>query len=260
MNLNRSSKNFRGQLRQDIVFIQLYKQMFLMTENYDDWSQLLDYLHQISTTPSINALILAGAPDADDKNEFIHFFKRIRTNGNDVSLIYRIYNFINQLILKLAEFEKFTIYIDSGKVMMSFLNIGLACDYRIFSDTAVIQNPEIQMGLPAKGGSAYFLPRLVGLQNAYKILMSEKDISAFEAIELGLINEVAPLERFEETAFHRAKEFCRNSPQALSIAKQLMYFANCDLRKYLKYEDTLLMNVIKREFEGKENDLPNPLY
>jgi hypothetical protein len=46
----------------------------------------------------------------------------------------------------------------------------------------------------------------------------------------------------------------------LSIAKQLMYFANCDLRKYLKYEDTLLMNVIKREFEGKENDLPNPLY
>ena len=86
----------------------------------------------------------------------------------------------------------------------------------------MIQNPGIEMGLAVKGGGAYFLPRLIGQTQAWDVMLSDKDINAFEAINLGLIHEVVPLEHFEKLVFKRAEKFAEKPLSALSIIKQLM--------------------------------------
>ncbi|MEZ4551009.1 MAG: enoyl-CoA hydratase/isomerase family protein [Desulfobacterales bacterium] len=207
---------------------------------------MLEYLDRVSGCRPIKLLIVAGAPDAKGRDDFIAFFKNFYGRGMDVALIHRMYDFIDQLMLKLVELEKFTIYINSGNVLATYLNIGLACDYRILADNAVIQNPDIELGLVAKGGGAYFLPRLIGQAQAWDVILSDKDINAFEAIDIGLIHEVVPSEHFEKIVFRRAEKYEEKPRSALSIAKQLMSFSIQDFKKYLEYENTLLTNIIKR--------------
>jgi 2-(1,2-epoxy-1,2-dihydrophenyl)acetyl-CoA isomerase len=248
-NLNLTCETFSGSVKDNIAFLQIHRHFLLRTENLTDRDQVLDFLDQVSSSASIKILIFAGAPEAKGRDEFFAFYKKFYDRGMDITLIHRMFNFIDQLVLKLAELEKFTIYINSGNVLASFLNLGLACDYRILSDSAVIQNPGIEMGLAAKGGGGYFLPRLVGQDHAWKIMLSDQDITAFDAIDMGLIHEIAPSEHLEEIAFSRAKEYAKKPATALSIVKQLLYFSNRGLQQYLEYEDKLLINIVKnREF------------
>ena len=244
-NLNLKCETFTGYTIDNIAFLQLHRDFLLRTENLNERDQVLEYLENVSTSNSIKLLIVAGAPDAKGKDEFFEFFKNFYDRGMDIALIYRMFNFVDQLVLKLAELEKFTIYINSGNVLATFLNIGLVCDYRILTDSAVIQNPGIEMGLAAKGGGGYFLPLLVGQEQAWNVMLSEKDITAFEAIGMGLIHEIAPSEHLAEIAFCRAEQYAQKPASALSIVKQLMHFSIRDFTQYLEYEDKLLINIIQ---------------
>jgi len=248
-NLSLTCETFTGYTSDNIAFLQLHRNFLLRTENLNERDQVLEYLDRVSGNRSAKLLIVAGAPDAKGKDEFFDFFKNFYDRGMDIALIYRMFNFVDQLVLKLAELEKFTIYINTGNVLATFLNIGLACDYRILADSAVIQNPGIEMGLAAKGGGGYFLPLMIGQEQAWNVMLSDKDITAFEAIDMGLVHEIAPSDHLEEIAFCRAKEYAKKPATALSIVKQLMYFSIRDFTQYLEYEDKLLINTIKnREF------------
>ena len=251
-NLNLKCETFTGYTIDNIAFLQLHRDFLLRTENLNERDQVLEYLENVSTSSSIKLLIVAGAPDAKGKDEFFEFFKNFYDRGMDIALIHRMFNFVDQLTLKLAELEKFTIYINTGNVLTTYLNIGLACDYRILEDTAIIQNPGIEMGLAAKGGGGYFLPRLIGPEQAWNVMLSDKDITAFEAIGIGLIHEIAPSEHLKKIAFCRAEKYAQKPSSALSIIKQLMYFSIRDFTQYLEYEDKLLMNTVSsRKFWEK---------
>ena len=102
------------------------------------------------------------------------------------------------------------------------------------------------MGLAAKGGGGDFLHRLIGSERAWEVMLSDRDITAFEAIGMGLVHEIAPSGHIEEIGFRRAEEYSQKSLSTLSVIKQLMYFSIRDFKEYLEYEDNLMINVIKR--------------
>ncbi len=255
-NFDITCETFSGRLKGNIACLQLHRHFLLRTENLNARDQVLDFLDRVSASKSVRILVFAGAPDAKGRDEFLSFFKKFHDQGMDIALIYRMFNFIDQLVLKLAELKKFTIYVNSGNVLASFMNFGFACDYRILADNAIIQNPNIILGLSAKGGGAYFLPRLVGLKQAWDVILSDKDISASEAVDMGLVQEITPFEELEKTAFSRAEEYAENSFGTLSTVRRLMHFSNRDLQQYLEYETTLLLDIVKTpEFWEKVNQI-----
>src|SRR5207248_9608885 len=72
--------------------------------------------------------------------------------------------------------------------------ITLACDWRVASDDPVtrIGLPETTLGLiPAWGGSTR-LPRLIGPEKAAEVILKGKLYRAQEALQLGLVDEIAP--------------------------------------------------------------------
>ena len=81
--------------------------------------------------------------------------------------------------------SQIVIHADSGNVLPLFLNISLACDYRIVADNTLFQNPCLEFGLVPKGGGAFFLSKIMGGSKAYEFLLSEEDIAAEEALRLG---------------------------------------------------------------------------
>ncbi len=95
-----------------------------------------------------------------------------------------------------------TISLIHGVALGGGLEMALACDYRGASiDSATkIGFPEISIGLiPAWGGSTR-LPRLIGLPKALEIILSARQYPARQALRLGLVDELGPVERLQQIA------------------------------------------------------------
>jgi 3-hydroxyacyl-CoA dehydrogenase / enoyl-CoA hydratase / 3-hydroxybutyryl-CoA epimerase len=85
--------------------------------------------------------------------------------------------------------------------------ITLTCDYRVASDDPAtrVGLPETTLGLvPAWGGSTR-LPRLIGAERAAEIILKGKLYSARDALELGLVDEIAPREQLLEAACRKIR-------------------------------------------------------
>ncbi len=70
------------------------------------------------------------------------------------------------------------------------LEIALACHYRIATPTAKFMLPEVTLGIIPGAGGTQRLPRLVGLDNALRMIFDAKPVDAARAREMGLIDEI----------------------------------------------------------------------
>ena len=191
---------FSGKRIEDIVVLSLKENLLHRTTDLDDKALLLDYLDLVSKSDAIKVLLIIGSPKKIGREEYIKFYRQDFQPGFRQRDFERLYNAVNQFVLKMVHFNKMVIHADSGKVISLYMNLSLACDYRIIGDNSVFQNPYLDLGLVPKGGGAFFLSRILGSSIASKILLSDKDISADEALRLGIVEQVVPSDELNEAA------------------------------------------------------------
>lgn len=116
--------------------------------------------------------------------------------------------------------------------------IALACDFRIASDAAKCAFLFTKVGLSgADMGACFLLPRVVGLTKATELLMLGDFISAQEATEVGLYNEVVEPERLMERAQEVAQKLAKGPAFGLAMTKELLNRAmSFDLETALEAE------------------------
>ena len=85
------------------------------------------------------------------------------------------------------------------------LELALACHYRIAPPTAKFMLPEVTLGIIPGAGGTQRLPRLVGLNNALRMILDAKPVDAGKAREMGLIDEVISGD-FGTGALHYARK------------------------------------------------------
>ena len=107
----------------------------------------------------------------------------------------------------------------NGAALGGGFEVALACDIRIASDKALIGLPEVTLGIIPSAGGTQRLTRLIGDNSKY-IIMTGKNFSASEALSMGIINEVVPYEKFEESVVSLIKKIINLAPIALSAAKK----------------------------------------
>lgn len=106
------------------------------------------------------------------------------------------------------------------------LVIALYCDVRFASTEAKFSTAFARRGLIAEFGTAWMLPRLIGLSNALDLLLSARTIGAAEALRMGLINRVFPADTFVEDVRAYARELATQvSPRSMAAIKQQVYRA-----------------------------------
>ncbi len=104
------------------------------------------------------------------------------------------------------------------------LTLTLPCDIRIAADTARFGCVFTRRGLVPEAGSAWFLPRLVGLATALKWCMTGALVPATEALAAGLVSELVPAEQVEVRARELALEIAANcSPVALALTRRMLW-------------------------------------
>ncbi|MBW1873195.1 MAG: enoyl-CoA hydratase/isomerase family protein, partial [Deltaproteobacteria bacterium] len=161
-------------------------------------TSLFDCLDAISRNDVVKSVLIMGSPRKTGREEYVEFYHQLLESKMDRVAIHRLYNAVDQYILKIVGLNKMVIHSDSGKVISLFMNTSLACDYRIVADNTVFQNPYLELSLVPKGGGAFFLSQMLGRSKAFEILLSGKDITAQEAAELGILDKVVPLPQLDK--------------------------------------------------------------
>ena len=107
--------------------------------------------------------------------------------------------------------------------------MALFCDIRFAKESAVFSSAFAKRGLIAEYGSAWILPRLVGLAHANDILFSARKFNALEAEKMGLVNKVIPDNLFNQEVFQYAKDLATLvSPRSLKTMKKQIYRAQTE--------------------------------
>ena len=100
--------------------------------------------------------------------------------------------------------------------------LSMSCDIRIASDRARIGQPEIKLGLIPGGGGTQRLPRLVGLGQAMRIILTGDMIKAEDALRIGLVDEVVPHDELRRTTLELAAKIADQSPLTVRVAKEAL--------------------------------------
>ena len=233
----KESDLFSAERNKNFVTIRFKKNFLFNIINLKIRDSLLNYLDLISLDDSIRALLVISPSDKQGVGEFIEFYRQVLSSELGLIEIHRMYNAIDQFILKTVGLNKIVVHATCGKVISLFLNMSLACDYRIAADNTVFYNPYIELGIVPKGGGAFFLPGIIGKRKAYEVLLSDKKINADEALDLGIIDMIVPLEKLEESAFAVANRFADKPINTLAGVKKLLNHSMDDLKTNLELEN-----------------------
>ncbi len=121
---------------------------------------------------------------------------------------------------KIRDLPKPTIAAIGGPCVAGGLEIAMACDIRVASETARIGDGHIRMGLIGPGGGIARLPRLVGVSMGKELIFTGDLINGNEACRIGLVNHVYPEDNLLNEALELGRRIAKNPPTALRISKR----------------------------------------
>ena len=98
------------------------------------------------------------------------------------------------------------------------LEVALGCDLRVADSEAQLGLPEVKFGIIPDVGGSTRLPAVVGLGRAKELIMTARTVGAQEALEIGLVNRVAPPDGARRTRPTRWSRNCSPTPTSPSAA------------------------------------------
>ena len=108
----------------------------------------------------------------------------------------------------------------NGLAMGGGFEIALACDIIIAAENAVFSLPEPRVGLIPGAGGVHRLPRQIPYHVAMGMIMTSKRISAQEAKQYGIVNEVVPLDQLAATVQAYVDEIFKGAPLSIRACKE----------------------------------------
>jgi 2-(1,2-epoxy-1,2-dihydrophenyl)acetyl-CoA isomerase len=124
-----------------------------------------------------------------------------------------------------------------GYALGAGCEFALGCDLVVAGEDAMFGFPEVSVGLSVTGGISRLLPLLVGPVRAKELLLLGDRFEAGRALELGLVNRVAPAGEHERLAGELAVRLRELPALALALAKQALdRGADCALEEAMAAE------------------------
>jgi len=115
-----------------------------------------------------------------------------------------------------------TIAAINGVVAGAGMGVAMATDLAVAVDSAVFTMAYTGIGVSPDGSSTFFLPRLVGTRRAMELILTNRVLSADEACDLGIVNQVVPEDEFEGAVAKLAGRLAKGPTLAFVRARELL--------------------------------------
>lgn len=173
-------------------------------------------LPEITRDRTVRAVVLTGAGGAFCSGADL---KSGMTGVETAALDQRIDEMHAVIRLMTGAPQPFVAAVDGAAVGFG-CDLALACDLRILSTRAYLQEIFVKIGLMPDGGGTFWVPRLVGLGRAMEYLMLGTKIDAALAREVGLANRVVDVTELAACAAGLAADLAKGPPLALERIKR----------------------------------------
>jgi 2-(1,2-epoxy-1,2-dihydrophenyl)acetyl-CoA isomerase len=182
--------------------------------------ELHDAALRCDADPAVRAVILTGSG---------RFFcaggdlKDFATRGDDLSrFIKQMAADLHLAVSRLNRMDAPVVIAVNGTAAGAGFSIALCGDLAIAAESARFTMAYTRAGLTPDGSSTYFLPRLVGLRRAKELTLTNRTLSAAEALDWGLVNRVVPDAEVMPAARALAAELAQGATLAFGQAKRLL--------------------------------------
>jgi 2-(1,2-epoxy-1,2-dihydrophenyl)acetyl-CoA isomerase len=130
-------------------------------------------------------------------------------------------NHYNKLVRDIARGPAPVVAAVNGIAAGAGMSLALACDVRVAGDTARFRSAFLDVGLVPDCGASYFLPRLIGWARATELTLLRDQLTAHEAVDMGLVAGVVPAQSLHDEAERIATRIADLPTKAVQATRQL---------------------------------------
>jgi len=186
----------------------------------DMWQAIPSVLDDFEKDSNIRVVVLAGAGDkAFVSGADISQFESQRSSQEGVQ---RYEEVAEAAQAKLATFDKPVIAMIRGYCLGAGVNIANVCDLRIAAEDARFGIPAAKMGLGYRASSMKNLVDIVGVARAKEMMLTARQFSAAEALQMGLVHRVVAVAELESFTKKSCDEIAANAPLTMRAAKRVI--------------------------------------
>lgn len=193
---------------------------------FDMVGTLAEAVDEAMNAPGIRGIILSGAGKLFsaglDFTAAASLFQSSQEEGafitNFRSLIKKAQHALNML----EEIEIPVIAAVNRLAVGLGLEIALACDLRIVSEDCELGLPEAKLGLVADVGGTTRLCRAVGSARAKELIFTGRNVTAQEALQMGLVNKIVPADKLIAEAEALIAQISKSAPLAVGLTKRII--------------------------------------
>ena len=176
---------------------------------------------EVDEDPDVRCVVITGAGKAfcagGDVKGFVDNLPRIGI------LVKELTTYLHGAVSRLTRSPKPVIMAVNGVAAGGGLSFALSGDLVVAAESARFTMAYSKIAATPDGSSSYFLPRLVGLRRALELYLTNRVLSAREALEWGLITRVVPDAELRTTVETLAHELAAGPTLAIGGAKRLFH-------------------------------------
>ncbi|MFA8299926.1 MAG: enoyl-CoA hydratase/isomerase family protein [Hyphomicrobiales bacterium] len=141
----------------------------------------------------------------------------------------------------------------NGYALGGGLELALACDFRICTESAKFGQPEVNLGLIPGFAATQRLPRLIGQGNALFMLLSGENIDAITARRFGIVQKIYADNEFNDSVHAIAKAILSKGPKAIELIKvTVRKESETSFEEACRMETTHFSSLFGDDTEGRE--------
>lgn len=224
-----------------VAILRLNRPDVLNALNIPTMDRLITLMESLDGDPSVHCMVLTGSDKAfaagADIKEMTEASVMDMYERNNLARWERIKRVRTPIVAAV-----------SGFCLGGGCELAMHCDIITASETAKFGQPEINIGVMPGAGGTQRLSKVVGKYRAMELILTGRFFDASEALRLGLVTHVWPVESYLKETLALAHQIAEKSPVATRVAKEAVLRAfETGLSDGLEYERKLFYMLFATE-------------
>jgi 2-(1,2-epoxy-1,2-dihydrophenyl)acetyl-CoA isomerase len=216
-----SFANLLFEIRDNVAFVTLNRPQAANAFNVDLARDLAYAAMRCDEDRAVRAVLIRGAGAMFCGGGDV---KGFAAQGDGVARhIKEITTYLHAAVSRLVRMDAPCVAAVHGSAAGAGMSLACAADFVLAGASARFTMAYTRIGLSPDGSSTYFLPRIVGLKRAIELALTNRVLSASEALALGIVTTVVPDGQLNEEAEKLARSLAAGPTAAFGATRRLMH-------------------------------------
>ncbi|WP_067695532.1 enoyl-CoA hydratase/isomerase family protein [Nocardia jejuensis] len=194
-----------------------------------------------SDDPAIKVVVLTGAGRFFSAGGDVRAMADSQDTG---AFIDKLAGTLHHAVSAFARMDALLIVGVNGTAAGAGFSLAVSGDLVVASESASFTMAYTKVGLSPDGGASYYLPRLIGLRRTQELMLTNRTLTASEALDWGLLHRVVPADELTATVEELAQEFANGPKQSnANVKKLLLVSSQHTLEEQLGTEATFITHA-----------------